>query len=123
MGGMALDLEVAPGNALLVCMKSKVSADACGSSQAGNVLVATCMNEIVAQTCPDPTTDSLCSAAVVDCKLDDGGTVDAGAHAFNKANCMLYTSTLNARGRTTFQTCITGGTSATTCSDCFGGWQ
>jgi hypothetical protein len=121
--GMALDLDLAPGNALLACMTSKVSADACVSSQAANVLVVACMNQIVAQTCLDPTTDSLCSAAVADCQLDDGGTADAGAHAFNKANCMLYTSTLSAYGRTRFQTCITGGTSATTCSDCFGGWQ
>lgn len=105
-------------------MKTKASSDACVSTQAGYGLVATCMKEIVPQTCPDPTTDSLCSAAVADCKLDDAGVAaDAGARAFNKANCMLYTSTLNAAGRTTFQNCVAGGTSATTCSDCFGYWQ
>ena len=124
--GMALDLDLAPGNALLACMKSKLTTDACSTSQAANALVATCMGEVVAQTCPDPTTDALCSAAVADCQLDDagadGGAADAGTHPFNKATCMQYTSTLSGRGRATFDSCIKGTTGASACSDCFAGW-
>jgi hypothetical protein len=75
--------------------------------------VAICVQNALASTCPDPTSEGYCSALSSSCGNGDGG--DAGAAALPVSECIVLANGLNDTGRSTFTSCINEGVGTTYC--------
>ena len=75
-----------------------------------DVALAKCVDDALAQVCPDPTAEDFCTPLATACGPGDGG--DGGAGSLPLATCNPVAAGLNTQGRTELEACLKDNTDA-----------
>lgn len=78
-----------------------------------DVALAKCVDDALAQVCPDPTAEGFCAPLATACGPGDGG--DGGVGSLPLAKCNPVAAGLNTQGRKELEACLNDGMDAGYC--------